>query len=83
MDISSELQQQVTEALAKNAKLAISAGHSKDFYGGQITGEDISLSSHSGIVDYDFRELVVTARAGTSLKELKPVAYTHLRAHET
>ena len=71
MDISSELQQQVTEALAKNAKLAISAGHSKDFYGGQITGEDISLSSHSGIVDYDFRELVVTARAGTTLKELK------------
>ncbi len=73
MDISSELQQQVTEALDKDTKLAISAGHSKDFYGRQISGENISLASHSGIVEYDFRELVVTARAGTTLKELKQV----------
>lgn len=70
MDISQALQEKISGAIASNTQLAISGGHSKDFYGREIRGEDFSVAGHKGIVDYDFRELVITARAGTTLSEL-------------
>ena len=73
MDIASDIQQQVADAIDKQQGLAISAGHSKDFIGGEITGKGLSVAEHKGVVDYDFRELVITARAGTTLAELNQV----------
>jgi len=73
MDIENQLQQQLSEAIDTGRQLTISGGHSKDFYGRSIKGDEFSLAGHAGVVDYDFRELVITARAGTTLQELTQV----------
>jgi glycolate oxidase FAD binding subunit len=54
--------------------LFICGGGSKDFYGNNINRDDhdiLSAAAYTGIVDYDPTELVVTARAGTSLSDLE------------
>jgi glycolate oxidase FAD binding subunit len=46
-------------------------GHgSKDFYGEVPRGEPLDMTPLTGISHYEPTELVVTARAGTSLSEL-------------
>ncbi len=69
-DISASLQQQVTEAIKQGTPLNICGSSSKTFLGNAIKGETLSLTEHRGIVEYDPRELVLTARAGTSLAEI-------------
>ena len=71
MDIETQLQQQLQRAIENSTPVSISAGHSKDFYGRVIEGDDFSVAGHTGIVDYDFRELVITARAGTRLQDIQ------------
>ncbi len=70
MDIATQLREQVHTALAQQQPLQITGGASKSFYGREPSGEVLHVAGHTGIVDYDFRELVITARAGTSLTEL-------------
>jgi glycolate oxidase FAD binding subunit len=73
MDQSEEIQQRLQQLLATKQAVHIVAGNSKAFYGRQAEGEVLSVAGHTGIVEYDFRELVVTARAGTTLAELRSV----------
>ncbi len=75
-DISAALQQQVLNALQDAAPLAITGGDSKNFLGntGQAyatSEQSIDVSTHRGIVEYDPRELVLTARGGTTLQEIE------------
>jgi glycolate oxidase FAD binding subunit len=70
-DISSELQQQVQQAIANHTPLNISGGGSKTFLGNAIHGQVIDVTTHRGIVEYDPRELVLTARSGTTLQEIE------------
>jgi len=72
-DISRQLQQQVEQAIADKTPLSISAGKSKLFYGNQVDGQTLDVSQHSGIINYEPTELVVTARAGSNLKQLEQV----------
>jgi glycolate oxidase FAD binding subunit len=51
--------------------MRIRGGGSKDFYGGPLKGEVLDTRAHSGIVSYEPSELVITAKAGTTLAELK------------
>ncbi|MCC6535769.1 MAG: glycolate oxidase subunit GlcE [Burkholderiales bacterium] len=51
--------------------LRIRGGGSKDFYGALKQGELFATGDYSGILDYEPTELVVTARAGTPLRELE------------
>ena len=51
--------------------LRIRGGGSKDFYGGPLAGEVLDTRGHSGIVGYEPTELVITARGGTPLAEIK------------
>jgi glycolate oxidase FAD binding subunit len=51
--------------------LRIRGGGSKDFYGGPLLGEVLDTRQHTGILAYEPTELVVVARAGTSLAELE------------
>ena len=51
--------------------LQIRGSGSKDFYGGPLVGEVLDTRGHVGIVNYEPTELVVTARCGTPLAELK------------
>ena len=60
----------IAAAAGSGGKLAIRGGGSKCFYGGPETGERLDVAAYSGIVAYEPTELVVTARAGTGLREL-------------
>ena len=70
-DISETLQQQVHNAVVNGAPLKIEGGNSKTFLGRETHGEILDVSGHRGIVEHDPRELVLTARSGTPLKEIE------------
>jgi glycolate oxidase FAD binding subunit len=71
-DISSELQQQVLEALRYETPLAIVGGGSKSLLGRTAgRAQPVEIGNHRGIVEYDPRELVLTARNGTTLHEIE------------
>ena len=70
-DFSAQLQERVKQAKAAATPLRIRGGGSKDFYGREPMGELLDVSAHQGIVNYEPTELVVTARAGTSLRLLE------------
>lgn len=70
-DLTPQLQQRVTEAIAANKPLNIVGGGSKDFYGGRCTAEQhLDMCGHYGVVDYEPSELVITARAGSRLQDI-------------
>jgi glycolate oxidase FAD binding subunit len=61
----------IRAAIAAQTPLRIRGHGSKDFYGGSLQGELLDTTVHSGVVSYEPTELVITARAGTSLAELE------------
>jgi len=66
-----DLCERIRDHAARNAPLRIRGGGSKDFYGEQTLGEALEVSSYSGIVAYEPKELVLTVRAGTRLSEVE------------
>jgi glycolate oxidase FAD binding subunit len=72
-DLSMELQQQVLDAFQNGTPLSISGSGSKAFLGHASRGQAIDVTGHRGIVEYDPRELVLTARSGTTLREIEAV----------
>ena len=72
-DISTSLQQIVVDANNNKRALQIIGGNSKAFYGRTPSGEPLKVSGHTGILNYEPTELVITARAGTPLSEIKKV----------
>lgn len=71
--ISELLQAQVQSAVESGKPVQIVGGGSKAFLGRDSEGEVLNIDKHRGIVDYDPRELVLTARAGTPLHEIEQV----------
>jgi glycolate oxidase FAD binding subunit len=67
----SQLCETVRAASESRTPLLIRAGGTKDFYGNTAEGTLLDPRRVAGIVDYEPTELVVTARAGTSLSELE------------
>lgn len=74
-DQSHRLLEQVGQALHLNTPLRIQGSNSKAMLGRAVTGEIIDLRGHRGIVAYDPTELVLTARAGTPLREIEAVLH--------
>jgi glycolate oxidase FAD binding subunit len=70
-DATAELTRRVQAAAAARTPLAICGSGSKAFYGRPLCGEPLALAAHSGVVDYDPQELVLTARSGTALADLE------------
>ena len=73
-DIIDQYINTIRTAAKSKTPLFIRGGGSKDFYGNSINrdGHDIfSTTAYTGIIDYDPTELVMTARAGTSLADLE------------
>lgn len=72
-----ELQDRVRAAYNDKTMLKIVGGNSKDFFGNSHvhsttkTVEIIETRIHHGIISYEPSELVITARAGTPLKEIE------------
>ena len=70
-DRTAELSERVRDASARRAPLRIAGGDTRSFLGRDVRGEPLSVAAHSGIVNYDPAELVLTARAGTALAEIE------------
>ncbi len=73
MLLADQLIDQVRQAAAARTPLCIVGGGSKTFYGRACAGETLDVSGHRGIVTYEPTELVITARAGTTLAEIEAV----------
>lgn len=71
MDRQILLIEQIQSALSEQCPLRIHGGDSKSFYGRGVTGTALDISQHTGITSYTPAELVITARAGTTLVELE------------
>ena len=72
-DDSERLIAAVGDAIAADAPLAICGRGSKAFMSGDSAGAMLAIGDHSGIIDYRHDELVLTARSGTPLVELRRV----------
>jgi glycolate oxidase FAD binding subunit len=72
-DMTATLCEQVKQACAAGAPVNIQGGGSKRFYGRQCDGEPLSVRQHRGILSYEPSELVLRARAGTSLTEIEQI----------
>ncbi len=70
MDVALELQGRVISAAADKTALDIRGNGSKSFLGRVPTGEPLDVSGHRGILSYEPKELVITARSGTSIDEI-------------
>lgn len=64
-------QEQIAAAAASGQKLQIRGGGSKAFYGQYASGDILDTRAHQGIVSYEPTELVISAKAGTPLRELE------------
>ena len=76
-DDSAALVDTVRRAYAARTPLAIRGGDTKRWYGHRVDGSTIDTRSHVGIVDYEPSELVIVARAGTSLAEVETLLARH------
>ena len=71
VSIEDELRSQIRAVAASGGEIEIIGGGSKRFYGEPIEALPIDVSGHSGIIDYDPAELVITLRAGCTLREVE------------
>ncbi len=70
-DSSEFLISKIKDAYRTETPLHIIAGNSKAFYGRTINYEELNISSHTGILNYEPSELVITVRSGTKLSVIK------------
>ena len=62
--------ERIATATVNKSPLRIKGNGTKDWYGQSLQGEVLDTTTYSGIIAYDPTELVITARAGTSLREI-------------
>ncbi len=70
-DATESLVDQVRAAHGSATPLRIVGGDSKSFLGRPVDGEPLEVAWHRGVVTYDPGELVLTARAGTPLRDVE------------
>lgn len=70
-DILEQFSQSVRSAVQTQRPIRIQGSGSKSFYGRKIKGELLDVTPYHGIVSYEPTELVLTARAGTTLAEIE------------
>jgi FAD/FMN-containing dehydrogenase len=68
---------QVSSACEQHTPLDICGGGTKRFYGESPAGAPLDMKPLSGIICYEPTELVVTARAGTPLRDLEAALQEH------
>jgi glycolate oxidase FAD binding subunit len=71
------LEERIRAAVADRQPLCIHGGRTKDFYGHVLRGDPLDVRAVNGIVSYAPGELVLTARAGTSLVEIEDALGEH------
>jgi len=63
--------EQILNAAKSNIQLSIEGGGTKSWYGNPNQFTKLSTQTYSGILEYQPEELVITACAGTPLKEIE------------
>lgn len=77
-DRAADFIEQVRDARAAGTSLEIMGGGSKKFLGRAVSADTVlDTSGHRGIVSYEPVELVLTARAGTPLREIENALAQH------
>ena len=76
-DITEQIQQKILDAYHEATPLSIQGGNSKAFYGNTVNAEKLDVAQHTGIVNYAASELVISARSGTSLREINAALAEH------
>jgi glycolate oxidase FAD binding subunit len=71
VNLEEDLQSQIEAVSANGTPVKITGGNTKSFYGHVVNALEINVSGHSGIIDYDPAELVITLRAGCKLKDVE------------
>jgi len=69
--IEDELREQVSVVAANGGEIQIIGGGSKGFYGEAIEALPVDVCAHSGVIDYDPAELVITLRSGCKLVDVQ------------
>jgi glycolate oxidase FAD binding subunit len=67
----------IRDAHEHDSPLILQGGGSKTFYGNPDEGEILGTRGLTGVVDYQPKELVLTARAGTPLAEIEALLAEH------
>ena len=70
-DMTAELSERVRAAADSGSALRLHGGNTKGFLGHAVQGEALSLHDHTGVLHYAPSELVLTARAGTPLRQIE------------
>ena len=73
MDMERLFSERAREAFLGKDALFIRGGRTKGFLGRPCSAELMDVSGHCGIVEYDPKELVITARCGTKMEEIERV----------
>jgi len=68
--LEKQLAEQISTAHTDKRVLAICGNGSKNFYANHVHGEPVNIKKHTGIIDYQPSELMISARAGTPLHEI-------------
>jgi glycolate oxidase FAD binding subunit len=76
-DMTDALQGAVHRSLESGEALDIQGTGSKRFYGRKPTGRPIDVAGHRGVLSYEPSELVLTARAGTPVREVEALLAEH------
>ena len=76
--IANEIASIVEKAYNTKSPLNIIGAGTKSFLGEQVQNcNPLNVTGHSGIIEYDPAELVLVARAGTSLQDIETVLGEH------
>ena len=70
-EVIQQFSETIRKAAAEQTLLRIRGSGSKDFYGLVLIGDVLDTRALTGVVDYEPTELVITARAGTPLREVE------------
>lgn len=70
-DITEPLRERVLAAIESRTRLRICGSGSKGFLGRPPEGEPLDVTAHAGILNYQPKELVVTARCGTPVADIE------------
>ena len=70
-EVIQKFSETIRKAAAERTLLRIRGSGSKDFYGLVLIGDVLDTRALTGIVDYEPTELVITARAGTTLQDME------------
>ncbi|MCK5091785.1 MAG: FAD-binding protein, partial [Gammaproteobacteria bacterium] len=70
-NLTESIQEQVKDAYYSSRALKIMGNSTKEFLGHPVSGEPLETSGHTGIVNYEPTELVITARSGTTLNQIE------------